>query len=96
MDTKTLLCSAAKLSDTELRCRVVLLASQERKATVELIGPLAELAARKLSRADGYASLLRIARGRSGSLSMPPTTVSKPLRSLAASPSSSICLPRVL
>ena len=57
MDNNKQLSSAARLSDAELRRRVVLLAGREREATVELIGHLAELAARKLYLADGYGSL---------------------------------------
>jgi hypothetical protein len=52
-----LLSIAAGLSDSELLRRVVLLAGQEREATVDLIGHLAELDARKLHLAEGYGSL---------------------------------------
>jgi hypothetical protein len=52
-----LLSMAAGLSDTELLRRVVLLAGREREATVELVGHLAELDARKLHLAEGYGSL---------------------------------------
>jgi hypothetical protein len=48
---------AARLSDAELLRRVVLLAGNEREATVELVGHLAELDTRKLHLAEGYGSL---------------------------------------
>ncbi|HEY6546588.1 MAG TPA: hypothetical protein VI589_01730, partial [Vicinamibacteria bacterium] len=48
---------AARLSDAELLRRVVALAGREREATVELLGHLAELDARKLHVAEGYGSL---------------------------------------
>ena len=79
MEHNTLFRSAARLTDAELRCQVVLLASREREATAELIGHLAEFAARKLYLADGYGSLFAIARRRFDSPSTPPTTASKPL-----------------
>ncbi len=48
---------AARLSDAELLRRVTALAGLEREATVELVGHLAELDARKLHVAEGYGSL---------------------------------------
>jgi 5-methylcytosine-specific restriction endonuclease McrA len=59
-----LLSMAARLSDSELLRRVVLLAGQEREVTVELIGHLAELDARKLLHvAQGYGSLFTYCTG---------------------------------
>ncbi len=74
-----LLSMAARLSDAELLRRVVVLAGREREATVELVGHLAELDARRLHLAQGYGSLFAYCTGRSGSPSTLPTTVSKPL-----------------
>ena len=54
---------AAGLSDAELLRRVVFLAGQEREATVELVGHLAELDARKLHLAQGYGSLFTYCTG---------------------------------
>jgi hypothetical protein len=54
---------AAGLSDAELVRRVVLLAGREREATVELVGHLAELDARKLHLAEGYGSLFAYCTG---------------------------------
>jgi hypothetical protein len=54
---------AAGLSDAELLRRVVLLAGREREATVELVGHLAELDARKLHLAEGYGSLFAYCTG---------------------------------
>jgi hypothetical protein len=54
---------AAGLSDAELLRRVVLLAGREREATVELVGHLAELDARKLHLACGYGSLFAYCTG---------------------------------
>jgi hypothetical protein len=48
---------AAGLSDSDLLRQVALLATRERGATVELVGHLAELDARKLHVAEGYGSL---------------------------------------
>src|SRR5262245_26175475 len=57
MHHQELLATAAGLSDPELRRRVASLAGQEREATAELVGHLAELDARKLYLAEGYGSL---------------------------------------
>jgi len=57
------LSTVAGLSDAELRHRVVLLAGQEREATVELVGHLAEFEARKLHLAEGYGSLFAYCTG---------------------------------
>jgi hypothetical protein len=54
---------AAGLSDAELLRRVVVLAGCEREATVELVGHLAELDARKLHLAEGYGSLFAYCTG---------------------------------
>jgi hypothetical protein len=54
---------AAGLSDGELLRRVVLLAGQEREATVELVGHLAEFDTRKLHLAQGYGSLFTYCTG---------------------------------
>ena len=54
---------AAGLSDAELLRRVVLLAGREREATVELVGHLAELDARKLHLREGYGSLFTYCTG---------------------------------
>jgi hypothetical protein len=51
------LTTAAGLSDAELLRRLALLAGSERAATVELIGHLAELDARRLHLAQGFGSL---------------------------------------
>ena len=59
----TLVSRAAGLSDAELLRRVVLLAGKEREATVELVGHLAELDARKLHLACGYGSLFAYCTG---------------------------------
>jgi hypothetical protein len=58
-----LLSMTAGLSDKDLLSRVLLLARQEREATVELIGHLAELDARKLHLAQGYGSLFTYCTG---------------------------------
>jgi len=58
-----LLSMAAGLSDAELLRRVVLLAGRKREATVELVGHLAELDARKLHLAEGYGSLFAYCTG---------------------------------
>ena len=58
-----LITMAAGLSDAELLRRVVLLAGREREATVELVGHLAELDARKLHIAEGYGSLFTYCTG---------------------------------
>jgi len=49
--------NAAALSDADLLGRVTLLAGGERESTVELVGHLAELDARKLHLREGYGSL---------------------------------------
>ena len=54
---------AAALSDRDLLRRVVLLAGREREATVELVGHLAELDARRLHVAEGYSSLFSYCTG---------------------------------
>ena len=54
---KELLSTAAGLSDAELLRRVGLLAGRERAATVELVGHLAELDARRLYVSEGYGSM---------------------------------------
>lgn len=69
--------ASAALSDTELLDRVKVLAAREREATAELVAHLAELDARRLDVAEGYASLFRYCRRRSASLSTPRTTGSK-------------------
>jgi hypothetical protein len=61
-----LLSMAAGLSDAELLRRVVSLAGREREATVELVGHLAELDARKLHLAEGYGSLFAYCTGALG------------------------------
>ena len=48
---------AGGLSDSDLLRQVAVLATRERRATVELVGQLAELDARKLHVAQGYGSL---------------------------------------
>ena len=58
-----LLSMAAGLSDAELLRQVALLAGREREATVELVGHLAELDARKLHLAEGYGSLFAYCTG---------------------------------
>jgi hypothetical protein len=58
-----LLSMAAGLSDAELLRRVVLFAGREREATVELVGHLAELDARRLHIAEGYGSLFAYCTG---------------------------------
>ena len=60
---KRLISMAAGLSDAELLRRVALLAGRERDATVELVGHLAELDARKLHIAEGYGSLFAYCTG---------------------------------
>jgi hypothetical protein len=54
---------AAGLTDAELLRRVVHLAGREREATVDLVGHLAELDARKLHVAEGYGSLFAYCTG---------------------------------
>ena len=54
---------AAGLSDSDLLRQVALLATRERGATVELVGHLAELDARKLHVAEGYGSLFAYCTG---------------------------------
>ena len=58
-----LLSMAAALSDAGLLRRVVLLATDEREATVELVSHLAELDARRLHLAQGYGSLFAYCTG---------------------------------
>jgi hypothetical protein len=58
-----LLSTAAGLSDAELLRQVVLLAERDREATVELVGHLAELDARKLHLTLGYGSLFSYCTG---------------------------------
>jgi hypothetical protein len=58
-----LIVRAAGLSDSELLRQVALLATPERGATVELVGHLAELDARKLHVSDGYGSLFAYCTG---------------------------------
>jgi hypothetical protein len=58
-----LLSMAARLSDAELLRRVVVLAGREREATVELVGHLAELDARRLHLAQGDGSLFAYCTG---------------------------------
>jgi hypothetical protein len=53
----TRLSTAARLSDADLLRRVVVLATAEREATVELVAHLAELDARRLYLGEGYSSL---------------------------------------
>ena len=53
----TRLSTAARLSDADLLRRVVVLATAEREATVELVAHLAELDARRLHLGEGYSSL---------------------------------------
>jgi hypothetical protein len=62
-DMHELLSMAARLSDAELLRRVVVLAGREREATVELVGHLAELDARRLHLAEGYGSLFAYCTG---------------------------------
>ena len=54
---------AVGLSDSDLLRQVALLATRERGATVELVGHLAELDARKLHLAEGYGSLFAYCTG---------------------------------
>ncbi len=54
---------AAGLSDSDLLRQVALLATRERGATVDLVGHLAELDARKLHVAEGYGSLFAYCTG---------------------------------
>lgn len=58
-----LLAIAGRLTDAELLSRVARLAQRERGATVELIGHLAELDARKLHLVEGYGSLFAYCTG---------------------------------
>jgi hypothetical protein len=58
-----LIVRAAALSDSNLLRQVALLATRERGATVELVGHLAELDARKLHVAEGYGSLFAYCTG---------------------------------
>jgi len=62
-DATTLLAAAARLSDDDLLTRVAVLAARERKATVALVAHLAELDARGLHLAAGYASLFSYCTG---------------------------------
>src|SRR6266849_5231293 len=62
-DMHTLLAMAARLSDADLLRRAVVLAGREREATVELVGHLAELDARRLHLAEGYGSLFAYCMG---------------------------------
>jgi hypothetical protein len=52
-----LIATAAALSDADLLVRVAMLSGRERESTVELVGHLAELDARKLHLREGYGSL---------------------------------------
>jgi 5-methylcytosine-specific restriction endonuclease McrA len=63
MDATTLLDAAARLSDDELLARVTALAAREREATVAVVAHLAELDARGLHLAAGYASLFSYCTG---------------------------------
>ena len=58
-----LIVRAAGLSDSDLLRQVALLATRERGATVELVGHLAELDARKLHLAEGHGSLFAYCTG---------------------------------
>jgi hypothetical protein len=58
-----LIVKAAGLSDADLLRQVARLATRERGATVELVGHLAELDARKLHVAEGYGSLFAYCTG---------------------------------
>ena len=58
-----LLADAARLSDDDLLARVTALAAREREATVALVAHLAELDARGLHLAAGYASLFSYCTG---------------------------------
>ncbi|MCL6650063.1 MAG: hypothetical protein K6U89_17245 [Chloroflexi bacterium] len=62
-DATTLLAAAARLSDDDLLTRVTVLAAREREATVALVAHLAELDARGLHLAAGYASLFSYCTG---------------------------------
>src|SRR5262245_49440095 len=55
--------AAAALSDADLLHRVTVLAGRERESTVELVGHLAELDARKLHLREGYGSLFAYCTG---------------------------------
>jgi hypothetical protein len=58
-----LIATAAALSDADLLRRVTVLAGRERESTVELVGHLAELDARKLHLREGYGSLFAYCTG---------------------------------
>ena len=58
-----LLAVAARLSDADLLRRVVVLATREREATVELVAHLAELDARRLYVGEGFGSLFSYCTG---------------------------------
>ena len=58
-----LLAVAARLSDADLLRRVVVLATREREATVELVAHLAELDARRLYAGEGFGSLFSYCTG---------------------------------
>src|SRR6185436_12523920 len=58
-----LVARVAKLSDGDLLCQTSLVAARERDSTVELVGHLAELDARKLYVAEGYGSLFAYCAG---------------------------------
>ena len=58
-----LLSMAARLSDAELRRRVLVLAGRERESTVELVAHLAELDERKLYPDEGFGSLFSYCTG---------------------------------
>ena len=59
----SLLAVAARLSDADLLHRVVVLATREREATVELVAHLAELDARRLYLGEGFGSLFSYCTG---------------------------------
>jgi hypothetical protein len=58
-----LVARVAQLSDGDLLCQTSMVAARERESTVELVGYLAELDARKLYVAEGYGSLFAYCTG---------------------------------
>ena len=63
MNGESVVRAAARLSNRELLLHVTSLAASERESTVELVGHLAELDARKLYVAEGYGSLFAYCTG---------------------------------
>ena len=63
MNGESVVRAAARLSNRELLLHVTSLAASERESTVELVGHLAELDARKLYVSEGYGSLFAYCTG---------------------------------